>query len=176
MDREAYAKFYGYGAYGGFTGRQESAEFHERRYALFGAFLEVNPLLVPSDHGAACCLTHILRGGRWGCHKSPNYCATDFTHDIYDHRHAMRFYGIRKSMFIATHPYNYTPDNTGYDYSNVPGNLLRGLVANVYPKDKSWYYPGVSNLCIIGRQDILDRIDLSVLGTPVEVYTGRLER
>ena len=54
--------------------------------------------------------------------------------------------------------------------------ILKGLVANMYPKGKSWYYPDVSNLCIIGSQDVLDRLDLSVLGEPIDVFIGTLER
>ena len=179
MDKKTYEKFYGYGAY---ACGDKPSEFHEHRYALFQNFLDANPLVVPYDDGDICCETQVVIGGRWRCYIPRYECGRAFEHDIYDHKHAMRLKGVRKSIFIATHPYNYTTnkehvafglDNNGYN--DMPSKILKGLTANVYPKDKSWYYTDHSSLCIIGRDDVLEMLDLSVLDEPLEVFVGTRE-
>ena len=175
MDNRKYEKFYGYGAY---ACAEKPKEFHQYRYRLFQDFLDANPTVIPYDDGIICCETHLLVGGRWRCHQSP-YCCRDFEHDIYDHKHSMRIKGVRKSIFIATHPYQYmkpTPFHDECDYSDMPSKILKGLIAKIYPKGKSWYYPEVSNLCIISTGKVLERLDLRVLGEPIEVVIGALER
>ena len=86
------------------------------------------------------------------------------------------------TIFIATHPYNYKTDkefvNFGLDendYNNMPSKILKGLTAKVYSEDSSWYYTDSTNLCIIGREDVLDSLDLRVLGEPLEVFVGTRE-
>ena len=176
MDKKTYEKFYGYGAY---ACDEKPQVFHEKRYALFQNFLDANSLVMPYDEGHICCETQLVIGGRWRCHIPPCECGNPFRHNIYDHKHAMRLKGVRKSIFIATHPYNYTANKEHVafglddnDYNDMPSKILQGLTANVYPKDKSWYYTDHSNLCIIGRGDILESLDLSVLGKPLEVFVG----
>ena len=177
MDRKTYEFFYAYGA-SAFA--EEPKEFHEYRYRLFQDFLDANSMVVPHNYGEVCCETQLLIGGRQRCHTSRSYCGQDFRHDIYDHKHAMRLKGVRKSIFVATHPYNYRKHvKSGLkvcDYSDMPSKILKGLVANVYPKGKSWYYPDGSNLCIIVPERELVSLDLSVLGEPIDVFVGTLER
>ena len=170
MDKRKYENFYGYGAY---AFAEKPKEFHQYRYRLFQDFLDANPTVALYHDGTICCETQIMIGGRWRCHiLSKSYCGQDFRHDIYDHKHAMRLKGVQKSIFIATHPYNFG----SCDYNEMPGKILKGLIAKIYPKEKSWYSPEVSNLCIIGTGRVLERLDLRVLGEPIEVVIGALER
>ena len=186
MNRKQYERFYDYGAYACGKFPQEH-ELHQKRYANFQQFLDANPRVIPILNENICCQHFILLSGRYKCGTAA--CYINSTHididvedvqtgfrvnmhrDIFDHSHAMRLKGVRKSYFAATHPYNFDIKKV----SDYPKGLLQGLVAKVYPTEKDWYYPGQSNLVLIGTPETLTHLELSILGTPIAEVVGTLQ-
>ena len=183
MNRQKYERFYSYGAYacGEFP---QDHELHRKRYANFQQFLDANPGILPVKDENICCQHFILRSGRYKCDTPACYAdnfhvsidaedtQTDFGIDmnsqVFDHSHAMRIKGVRKSHFAATHPYNFDTESI----SDYPKGLLQGLVAKVYPSEKDWYYPRSSYLILISTPETLAHLNLSTLGTPIAEITG----
>lgn len=183
MNRRQYDRFYNYGAYA--CGEYpQNHELHKKRYANFQHFLDANPRSIPVLNENICCQHFILLSGRYKCDTLA--CYTDSIHidinvedsqtgfpvnmhtDLFDHSHAMRLKGVRKSYFAVTHPYNFDIKKM----SNYPKGLLQGLVAKVYPSEKDWYFPGQSYLVLIGTSETLALLDVSVIGIPVAVIVG----
>ena len=185
MNRKKYERFYSYGAYacGNFS---QKHELHQHRYANFQQFLDANLGVVPVKNENICCQHFIHLSGHYkcetpACHANSIHIDIDVEDaqtgfrvsmhsDIFDHSHAMRLKGVRKSYLAATHPYNFDTEKVG-DY---PKGLLQGLVAKVYPREKDWYYPGESNLILISTPETLTHLDLSILGTPTAEIIGTL--
>ena len=183
MNRQKYERFYGYGA-SALGELPQKHELHQQRYANFQQFLDANPGVRPVTDENICCQHFILSSGRYKCDTPA--CHADSIHqdiapedtqkglsinmhgDIFDHSHAMRIKGVRKSYIAATHPYNFDTENIN-DY---PKGILKGLVAKVYPSEKDWYYPGESILILISTPETFSHLDLSTLGTPTAEITG----
>ena len=185
MNRKKYERFYSYGAYASGESEQEH-ELHQHRYTNFQRFLDANPGIVPVKNENICCQHFIHLSGRYKCETQA--CRANSIHididaedtqtgvrvsmhsDLFDHSHAMRLKGVRKSYFAATHPYSFDTQKV----SDYPKGLLQGLVAKVYPTEKDWYYPSESNLTLIGTPETLKHLDLSGLGTPTAEIIGTL--
>ena len=186
MNRKRYERYYSYGAYA--CGRYPQTHvLHQTRYANFQRFLDANTGIVPVLAENICCQNFILLSGRYRCDTPA--CYTNSIHididiedpqtgfrvsmhsDVFDHSHAMRLKGVRKSYFAVTHPYNFDSEKV----SDYPKGLLQGLVAKVYPTEKDWYFPGQSDLVLIGTLETLALLDLSVLDTPIAEIVGALQ-
>ena len=185
MNRKKYERFYSYGAYacGNFS---QDHELHQHRYANFQQFLDANLGVVPVKSENICCQHFILLSRSYkcetpACHANSIHIDIDVEDaqtgfrvnmhsDVFDHSHAMRLKGVRKSYFAATHPYNFDTEKV----SDYPKGLLQGLVAKVYPREKDWYYPGESNLILVSTPETLSHLDLSILGTPTAEIIGTL--
>ena len=164
MNKKQYAKFYGYGAaaLGDFP---TAAPIHQLRYENFQKFLDANLRIVPTpEEGYICCQAHIEHSGRYKCYL--NCVRFGNSSEVWDHVHGMRFKGLRKSYFAATHPYNFDPKE---DYSN---EILDGLIAKAYPAEKSWYYPGRTNLLLIGTEFSISLLNIDFLGKPIQEISG----
>ena len=177
MDERTYAKFYDYGA-AGFANEPE--EFHHNRFQNFQNFLDENSHMnvVPLSNGGygLHCQKHILIGGQWRCQIQGRECPQIGETKLWDHSHAMRLKGISKSIFVATHPYWKSQDYLSHEsLEGLSGKLLQGLTANIYHESKSWYYPEVTSLILIGRPDILDLLSTECLGEPVRTVNGSYE-
>ena len=176
MDRKTYEKYYPYGA-SAFGDIPQNADIHRIRYQNFEDFLDANPLLVPKDYLGTDqnhCQIELIIGGRYRCgykdHLCHNYQMTYLK--LWDHRHTMRFKGQRNTYIIASHPYT-TPDIVMSESQTISDKLVKGLQAELYPTEKSWYYPGSTCLFLIGRPDILSRISRASLGDPIEIFEGK---
>lgn len=166
MNMEQYLKFYPYGATA-FNKTPQADPIHQLRYENFQNFLAANPKVLPTrSEGYICCQTHIERSGRYKCYLDCVRFGDDGK--VWDHIHGMRFQGLRKSYFVATHPYNFNPEE---DHSN---KILDGLIAKAYPKEKSWYYPGRTYLLLIGTEFSMSRLNTDFLGEPIQEIRGTL--
>ena len=178
MDRQTYEKYYPYGAYT-LGDIPQNAEIHRKRYQNFQDFLDANPLLVPKDYLGTDqnhCQIELIIGGRYRCgykdHLCHNYPMTDLKLKLWNHKHTLRFKGQRNTYIVASHPYT-TPDTAISKSQAISDELVEGLQAELYPAEKSWYYPRVSCLFLIGRPDILSRISRASLGDPIEIFEGK---
>ena len=185
MNRKIYERFYSYGAHA-HESLPQGHDFHQQRYANFQQFLDANPGMTPVRTGSFCCQQFILSGGAYNCHLPLCHASSIhldiFAEDtearvsigmrtgIFDHSHAIRLKGVRKSYIGVTHPYHFNAERIN-DY---PKGILQGLVAKVYPKEKDWYVPGSSNLILISTPETLTHLDLSRLGTPTTEILGTL--
>ena len=173
MDKRTYAKFYGYGAT---VYPDKTEEFHCNRFQNFQNFLDENKHMniVPLEEGGKGlhCQKHIQRGGRWQCQIQGRECPQFDERKLWDHCHAMRLKGVSKSIFVATHPYFKSQDYLPKSLEGLPGKLLQGLTAKIYHESKSWYYPEVTSLILIGTGDILDLLSTECLGEPIQTIAG----
>ena len=168
MNRATYEKYYPYGA-SAFNNHPNREEVDGVRYQNFHDFLDTNSSVIPLQKTIHC-QRHIRDGGTWQCYIHGKRCP-EFSlknSEIWDHIHAMRIKGIRKSHFVATHPYN---TKISEDYSPY---ILQGLEARLYDKSKTWYYPQATYLFLIGRYEVLEMVSHASLGEPLQTFHGKL--
>ena len=168
MNRATYEKYYPYGA-SGFDNHPKREEINNIRYQRLQDFLDETPSVIPLNNGMHC-QRHIRDGGTWQCYIPGKQCP-EFNpkySEIWDHIHEMRIKGIRKSHFVATHPYN---TKVGEDYSPY---ILQGLEARLYDQSRSWYYPEATYLFLIGRPEVLEMVSQTSLGEPLQTFHGNL--
>ena len=152
MNYATYEKYYSYGA-SGFNNDANCEEINAIRYQNLQDFLDENPSVIPLPKTIHC-QRHIRDGGTWQCYIHGKRCP-EFNpkySEIWDHLHEMRIKGIKKSHFVATHPYD---TKVSEDYSPY---ILQGLEARLYDKSKTWYYPGATYLFLIGRPEVLEMV------------------
>ena len=154
--------------------RNEPEEFHLSRFQNFQNFLDENPNVVPLNEGGdgLHCQKHILKGGQWRCQIYGRECPQFGETKLWKHYHAIRLKGVRKSIFVATHPYFKSQDYLSKSSEGLSGKLLQGLTAKIYHESKSWYYPEVTSLILIGRDDILDLLSTECLGESIQTIAG----
>lgn len=174
MDRKQYEKFDEYGA-SAFDNHPQDSGINLVRYQNFQNFLDENPNVVPGVD-SICCQKHILNRGKWKCGVPRRTCPNwgDSFYTLWDHMHAMRMKGVRKSLFVATHPYDIEEklSDGGLTETAIAEYLLEGLTARLYPSSKSWYYPNRTSLFLIGVDELLAGLFLKCLGEPMLTIQG----
>lgn len=170
MNREEYRKYYSYGA-SAFKNLSQSDPFHELRYRNLQSFLDGNPGVVPANRGNACCQKHVLVSGKYRCYlRNHPRCGWDGMayNGLFDHPHMLRFKNVKKSYFLAAHPYNFREENMETYVSEV----LEGLMVYVFATEHDWYYPGSTFLTLTSTPEVLKMLDVSMLSAPIAEVVG----
>lgn len=180
--KENYSRIYSYGASASFGNTSKEIDKNNLyRFAKLESFIDANPIVVPvANYNSLCCQKHLRDGGKWGCDYSSCKSRYGSAHsvtkrganiNIWDHAHPMRMKDVKKSYFVASHPY-WTHPMTTEQVTFYEKCLLSGLVAWQFKTDSSWYYPGATCLFLIGRGDVLDMLNLECLGNKIAAVQG----
>ena len=134
----------------GLIGGRSGCDLAWRRYSreVFAAFRTANPGLLYRDDGTPCLMA--IKSPSHMCPTKYQRCVTG-DYPTFDHQELCRFPDGEK--MVLSQPY-------GCDVLKDWDAKVRGLAATDAGKDKAWYLPGVANLVLIGREDVLARVRL----------------
>ncbi len=163
---------YGYSTSTPFIDPKKVAEMNKVRFTNLERFITANPNVV-SIKGSIHCQRHVRDSGSWKCYRNcpefHNYPA------LWDHLHAMRITGLKRSYFAVTHPYMEATD-AAIEEDALRNNLLEGLTAQQYNTERDWYSPKYAYLFLIGKREVLECIDTECLGDMLLEVNGSLKK
>lgn len=157
-----------------FKDPKKASEMNKVRLTNFKRFKKANPNVIPIEKSIHC-QRHVRDSGSWGCYRLSSNCPSFYNRPaLWDHLHAMRIKGSKRSYFAVTHPYM-EATNAAIEEDVLRNNLLEGLTARQYKTEHDWYSPKYAYLFLIGKPEVLECIDTKCLGDMVLEVNGTLK-
>ena len=120
--------------------------FTRARWVAKKAFLDTNPhVKLRRSHGSNC--FHFLRTGVSNCFTRRE--CDNIPHEWCDHAEKWKTGRQVKELFLIGHPYH-EPE------LSLPEDMASACLSKAH----SWYYPGRTNLTVIGRPEIIATLTL----------------
>ena len=164
---------YGYSTLTPFKDPKKVAEMNEVKLTNFERFIIANPNVVPIKKSIHC-QRHVRDSGSWKCYRLYSNCPSFHNYSaLWDHLHAMRITGLKRSYFAVTHPYMEATD-AAIEKGALQNSLLEGLTTRQYNTEYDWYSPKYAYLFLIGKPEVLECINTKCLGDMLLEVNGTL--
>ena len=125
-------------------------ELKQRSEDNLQMFMKANPKAVLRNNSTPRCKYHAILRGMSNCRYN-----CKFRGAMIDHSQVWRIGSNTKDTFLIGEPYN-----IAWDWS-FPGLVDDELIVKFLPQRYSWYYPGVTYLIFVAKEDIMERLNLN---------------